>query len=136
MARYGDWGSVDIPGTASFSVNNRPVLALLDPVYEGAVLATKPIGGLIDVRWRGRQLDIPGTRTSKIYNTDRLYSIGSVFLTFGGKTVCRSAELVRYDLQFGSSGFGYDALIGRGVLSHLIVALDLRNMTMWVARAA
>ena len=101
QAGKGDFVSVQIWAADSFSLNNRPVTALIDPLYPGAVIASQTIEGLIHAERRGRRPYIPGTATDRKYNTDRLFFIGSIFVTFAGRTICNSAALNRYDERFG-----------------------------------
>src|SRR5579863_8872427 len=132
MTHFGDIGWVPLIGTDSFSVNNRPVTALIDPLYEGPVLLSRPVQGLIVIHPRDRPLHIPGTPTRHTYHTDRLFSLGQVFVSFAGSTVCGSAPILRYDTMFWSSAIPYDATIGLAVLSRIALAFDLRNMQIWL----
>lgn len=132
-ARQGDFVSVEIWAADSFSLNNRPVTALIDPLYPGAVIASQSIEGLIRPEWRGKRPYIPGVATDRKYNTDRLFFIGSIFVTFAGSTICNSAALARYDQLFGFIGNTYQATIGRAILSKFPIAFDLRNAQMWIA---
>jgi hypothetical protein len=132
-AYFGDIGRVPIVGTDSFSLNNRPVTAVIDPLYDGAVVLTKPVDGLVRLNVRDRPpLRNAGNPTGKMYHTERLFSLGEVFITFAGAGVCSSAPLLRYDVTFGTTGVAYDATIGRGVLSRIALAVDLRRMQIWV----
>lgn len=133
LARKGDFASVEIWAADGFSLNNRPVTALVDPLYPGAVIASQPIEGLIRPERRGKQLYLPGVAIGRKYHTDPLFSVGSIFITFGGRTVCNSAPLTRYDQLFGLCCDTYQAMIGRAVLSEFTFAFDLRNAVMWIA---
>lgn len=82
QARHGDFVSVEIWAADSFSLNNRPVTASIDPLCPSAVVASQPIEGLIHPERRGKQLYIPGVAMSAKYHADRLFSIGSTFVTF------------------------------------------------------
>lgn len=116
----------------SFSLNNRPVTALIDPLYPDSVIVNRPIDGLIRPKWRGNDFAIPGVATGRKYHTERLFSIGSIFVTLAGATVCNSASLVRSDMFGISSAVHHDARIGRGILSKFPIALDFRKQTMWI----
>jgi hypothetical protein len=46
-------------------LNNRPVTALIDPLYPDAVVASQAIEGLIRPEWRGNSFAVPGVATNK-----------------------------------------------------------------------
>lgn len=133
-ARLGDFAP-DIVASKGFAVNNRPITAVIDPLYLGAVIAQEPIEGVVSItRWGAGRNDfhIPGTATAKKYRGDRLLLVGPVFVAFAGHTLCSSAPLVRDDEAFGGMGPEYDSVIGLSVLSRYAFAFDLRNMAMWL----
>ncbi len=132
LVREGDIVGIPIWEADDFSLNNRPVRALLDPLYPGAVIASRVIEGLIFPERRGDGVVLPGVATGRQYRGDRLFSIGSIFVTFAGATVCSSASLVRYQERFGRSAVKHEATIGLGILSTFPIALDFRKQTMWI----
>jgi hypothetical protein len=134
LARQGDFASVEIWAADSFSLNNRPVTALIDPLYPGAVIASQTIEGLIRPERRGNRFYVPGVATNRKYDEERLFFVGSIFVTFAGRTICTSTALNRYDDQlFGIYGNTYQATIGRAILAKFPIAFDLRNAQMWIA---
>jgi hypothetical protein len=113
-------------------LNNRPVTALIDPLYPDAVVASQAIEGLIRPEWRGNSFAVPGVATNKKYRIDRLFSIVSILVTFASATVCNSASLARYDLLCSQAGSSHQATIGSAILSKFPVAFDLRKKVIWI----
>jgi hypothetical protein len=101
LAREGDVASVEIWAAGGFSLDNHPVRALIDPLYPGTVIASQTIEGLIRPEWHGKRLHIAGVSTSRTSHADRLFSMGLIFVTFAGNTICSSTQLSRYDRLFG-----------------------------------
>jgi hypothetical protein len=107
--------------TRGFEINGRPVVAVIDSLYRGDLLAVEPIEGI---------LEREGTPNGRTYNGDKLFSVNTVRVTFKGDLIVPNAELARYSAGFAVSGRAYNVRIGGSVLLHTIYAFDFQNNTL------
>ena len=112
--------------TDGFAVNGQRTTAIIDPLYTGAILALGPIRKVVGFE--------KGPANGS-YREDTLLFVRPVSVTFGNRTLSKSAPLVRADRAYDASGRHYDAVIGLSLLSKSAFAFDFHNMKIWLSNS-
>lgn len=89
-ARQGDL-LVKVRASDGFAINGRKTIAIIDPLYTGAVLAADLIPGVVALE---------GTPTNGSYRGDGLLLVRRVSVTFGNRTLASSVALVRAETGY------------------------------------